>query len=175
MGLNTSTASFITVQISRVEGMVDPWPAALVESRGAWHLNSKHRSYLSTSTEHRGRTARAHHRDGLRTDCSQPQASVLCGSGGRFDGIPATCCAGALSSLRVSFRCARLQILPCKMLTDYDLLRSLATGTSVLISGVWQPAPPGKEQAYELKADEVRIIGSTDAEVSAKCCSPEHG
>lgn len=53
------------------------------------------------------------------------------------------------------------------MPTDKNSLHSLATGTSVLISGVWQLAPPGKEQAYELKADEVKIIGSTDAEVSA--------
>ena len=49
--------------------------------------------------------------------------------------------------------------------------RSLATGTSVLISGIWQPAPPGKEQAYELKANEVKIIGSADAEVSATILS----
>lgn len=46
------------------------------------------------------------------------------------------------------------------------LLYSLTTGTSVAIRGVWQHAPPGKEQKCELKADEVRIIGSTDAEVS---------
>lgn len=36
-----------------------------------------------------------------------------------------------------------------------------------MIRGVWQNSPPGKEQECELKADEVTIIGSTDAEVSA--------
>lgn len=46
-------------------------------------------------------------------------------------------------------------------------LDSLNTGTSVAIRGVWQHSPPGKEQKCELKADEVTIIGSTDAEVSA--------
>lgn len=43
---------------------------------------------------------------------------------------------------------------------------SLGTGTSVAISGIWQPSPPGKEQRFELKAEDVRIIGSADAEVS---------
>lgn len=47
------------------------------------------------------------------------------------------------------------------------LRHSLTTGTSVAIRGVWQHAPLGKEQKCELKADEVTIIGSTDAEVSA--------
>ena len=52
----------------------------------------------------------------------------------------------------------------CRLTTS---LNSLTTGTSVAIRGVWHPAPPGKEQKCELKADEVIIIGSTDAEVSA--------
>ncbi|KAL6721311.1 asparaginyl-tRNA synthetase [Lecanora helva] len=36
--------------------------------------------------------------------------------------------------------------------------------TSVEISGVWRPAPPGKEQTYELQAKDVRIVGTVDAE-----------
>lgn len=55
----------------------------------------------------------------------------------------------------------------CRLTTT--LLYSLTTGTSVTIRGVWQQAPPGKEQKCELKADEVTIVGSTDAEVSAIC------
>ena len=42
---------------------------------------------------------------------------------------------------------------------------SLGTGTAVSINGTWQPAPPGKEQKYELKAKEVKIVGQVDAEV----------
>lgn len=51
---------------------------------------------------------------------------------------------------------------------------SLGTGTSVAISGTWQPSPPGKEQKYELKANDVRIIGSADAEVSLHLESIKH-
>ena len=43
---------------------------------------------------------------------------------------------------------------------------SLGTGTSVAISGTWQPSPPEKEQKHELKAKDVRIIGLADVEVS---------
>lgn len=34
------------------------------------------------------------------------------------------------------------------------------------MSGLWQPAPPTSDEAYELRVDEVRILGPTDAEVS---------
>lgn len=43
---------------------------------------------------------------------------------------------------------------------------SLGTGTAVTITGQWLPSPPGKEQSYELHADEVKLFGITDAEVS---------
>ena len=33
------------------------------------------------------------------------------------------------------------------------------------ITGMWQAAPPQKEQPYELKAKAVKIIGAADAEV----------
>ena len=46
-------------------------------------------------------------------------------------------------------------------------LDSLNTGTAVAIRGIWQHSPSNKEQKCELKAEEVTIIGSTDAEVSA--------
>ena len=42
---------------------------------------------------------------------------------------------------------------------------SLGTGTTIEIRGIWRPAPPGKEQSHELKADHVSIIGVADAEV----------
>lgn len=45
---------------------------------------------------------------------------------------------------------------------------SLGTGTAVVMSGLWAPAPPTSDEAYELRVDEVRILGPTDAEVSAK-------
>lgn len=35
------------------------------------------------------------------------------------------------------------------------------------MSGLWAPAPPTSDEAYELRVDEVRILGPTDAEVSA--------
>lgn len=44
---------------------------------------------------------------------------------------------------------------------------SLGTGTAVVMSGLWAPAPPTSEEAYELRVDEIRILGPTDAEVSA--------
>lgn len=44
---------------------------------------------------------------------------------------------------------------------------SLGTGTAVVMSGLWAPAPPTSDEAYELRVDEVRILGPTDAEVSA--------
>lgn len=44
---------------------------------------------------------------------------------------------------------------------------SLGTGTAVVMSGLWAPAPPTSGEAYELRVDEVRILGPTDAEVSA--------
>lgn len=43
----------------------------------------------------------------------------------------------------------------------------MGTGTAVVMSGLWQPAPPTSDEAYELRVDEVRILGPTDAEVSA--------
>ena len=42
----------------------------------------------------------------------------------------------------------------------------LGTGTAVIISGAWRECPPGKEQSHELHAEEVSIVGVTDAEVS---------
>ncbi len=54
-----------------------------------------------------------------------------------------------------------------KMPTDSRSLDRLGTGAAVLISGRWQPAPPGKEQSYELNVDDLRILGPTDSEVSA--------
>ena len=46
---------------------------------------------------------------------------------------------------------------------DHDvLLDSLGTGASVAISGKWQPAPPFAEQSYELKAEELHILGGTE-------------
>lgn len=41
----------------------------------------------------------------------------------------------------------------------------MGTGTTVEITGVWQRAPPNKEQGYELKAEDVRVVGGADAEV----------
>ena len=52
---------------------------------------------------------------------------------------------------------------------------SLGTGTSVEIIGVWRPAPPGKEQTYELKADSVRILGNADAKVRCVACRSRNG
>ena len=42
---------------------------------------------------------------------------------------------------------------------------SLGTGTSIEITGLWQPAPIGKEQKNELKVENIRILGRADAEV----------
>ena len=38
-------------------------------------------------------------------------------------------------------------------------LCSLGTGASVALSGKWQQAPQGTEQLYELKVEEVTILG----------------
>lgn len=54
--------------------------------------------------------------------------------------------------------------------TDLKDGDSLGTGTSVEITGVWQSAPPGKEQSHELKAEKVKILGVADAEVG----NPHH-
>ncbi|KAL2053779.1 hypothetical protein ABVK25_006084 [Lepraria finkii] len=40
----------------------------------------------------------------------------------------------------------------------------LGTGTSIEITGLWQPAPIGKEQKNELKVENIRILGRADAE-----------
>lgn len=53
---------------------------------------------------------------------------------------------------------------PLKAVLDPQLAQGLGTGTSVAITGIWQPAPPQKEQQYELKAKSVKIIGTADAE-----------
>lgn len=42
----------------------------------------------------------------------------------------------------------------------------LGTGTVVAIKGLWREAPKGKEQNYELHAEDVHIIGRADAQVS---------
>ena len=47
------------------------------------------------------------------------------------------------------------------------MFNSLATGAAVRITGVWQLAPPNKEQEYELLADNITIVGPADAEVGA--------
>lgn len=39
---------------------------------------------------------------------------------------------------------------------------SLSTGATVAISGIWQPAPEAAEQIYELKAEQVTMIGPAD-------------
>lgn len=56
-------------------------------------------------------------------------------------------------------------VYPLQAVLEPLQAKGLTTGTSVAIRGVWQQAPPGKEQKCELKADEVTIVGSTDAEV----------
>ena len=41
----------------------------------------------------------------------------------------------------------------------------LGTGTLVAIKGLWREAPKGKEQPFELEAEDVQIIGPADSEV----------
>ncbi len=41
------------------------------------------------------------------------------------------------------------------------------TGTCLRISGIWA-ASPAKGQSHELKADDIRIFGTSDLEVSSK-------
>ena len=39
----------------------------------------------------------------------------------------------------------------------------------VAIKGQWRPAPSGKNQAYELQAEEVHVVGAADPEVIHAC------
>ena len=41
----------------------------------------------------------------------------------------------------------------------------LGTGTLVAVKGLWRQAPKGKEQPFELEAEDVQIIGPADPEV----------
>ncbi|KAL9635023.1 MAG: hypothetical protein Q9164_003729 [Protoblastenia rupestris] len=50
------------------------------------------------------------------------------------------------------------------------LAANLGTGVSVAISGLWQHAPHGAEQRYELQAEEIKILGPSDE----KYHSPEY-
>ena len=36
----------------------------------------------------------------------------------------------------------------------------------VAIKGMWRESPKGKEQNYELHAEDIQIVGKADAEVS---------
>ena len=36
----------------------------------------------------------------------------------------------------------------------------------MLLKGIWQASPPGKEQSHELHAEEVTVVGVADSEVS---------
>ena len=49
---------------------------------------------------------------------------------------------------------------------DHSWYQSLGTGTAVTISGLWRASPPGKEQTHELHAEDVRVVGTADAEVN---------
>ncbi|KAL8821587.1 MAG: hypothetical protein Q9191_007276, partial [Dirinaria sp. TL-2023a] len=53
---------------------------------------------------------------------------------------------------------------PLQAILEPQHAEGLGTGTSVALTGIWQHCPPGKEQPYELKTQEVRILGPTDAE-----------
>ncbi|KAL9098695.1 MAG: hypothetical protein Q9163_005688 [Psora crenata] len=59
---------------------------------------------------------------------------------------------------------------------DHKRTNRLATGVSVAIGGLWEPAPRGAEQRYELKAEEVRILGPADETypIQKKYHSPEY-
>ncbi|KAL8780220.1 MAG: hypothetical protein Q9213_006565 [Squamulea squamosa] len=57
-----------------------------------------------------------------------------------------------------------------------DQAQGLSTGALVAIHGLWRPAPPGKEQSHELRAQEVIIIGAADSEkypIQKKFQTPE--
>ncbi|PGH18645.1 asparagine-tRNA ligase [Polytolypa hystricis UAMH7299] len=52
----------------------------------------------------------------------------------------------------------------------------LTTGSTVEVSGSWQPCPPGKEQTHELHVKDVKVIGTADSEsypIQKKYHSPD--
>ncbi|KAL8775126.1 MAG: hypothetical protein Q9209_000605 [Squamulea sp. 1 TL-2023] len=66
--------------------------------------------------------------------------------------------------------------LSSRTLTDHIYLNSLSTGAFVAVQGLWRPAPPGKEQSHELRAQEVITIGAADSEkypIQKKFQTPE--
>lgn len=77
---------------------------------------------------------------------------------------------GSIRTIRNQKQCSFVDLgdgstaYPLKAVLDPQLAQGLGTGTSVTITGIWQPAPPQKEQQYELKAKSVKIIGTADAE-----------
>ncbi|KAL8870237.1 MAG: hypothetical protein Q9174_003676, partial [Haloplaca sp. 1 TL-2023] len=55
--------------------------------------------------------------------------------------------------------------------------QGLSTGALVLIKGIWQASPPGKEQTHELHAEEVTVVGAADSEtypIQKKFQTPEY-
>ena len=48
----------------------------------------------------------------------------------------------------------------------------LATGIGVRMTGLWKRSPPGAKQKHELHVEELKILGETDASVSATQISP---
>jgi aspartyl/asparaginyl-tRNA synthetase len=42
---------------------------------------------------------------------------------------------------------------------------SVSTGTAVSVRGQWKDSPSGKQQAKELRATEVKVLGGNDATV----------
>ncbi|KAK8243757.1 mitochondrial carrier domain-containing protein [Phyllosticta capitalensis] len=54
-------------------------------------------------------------------------------------------------------------LAPLQVVMSPELATGLSTGVGVAITGQWQPSPPGKQQAQELHAQQVRVLGENDS------------
>ncbi|KAF2760684.1 asparaginyl-tRNA synthetase [Pseudovirgaria hyperparasitica] len=118
----------------------------------------------------------------------RPQIASLLANGSRIDtqsaGVPpngAITINGFVRSIRKQKRVAFAAIGDGSSLRSLQAVltpeqaEGLSTGTAVTITGRWQPSPSGKEQSYELYAQDVRIAGDNDSAnpLQKKYHSPE--
>ncbi|KAK7521682.1 hypothetical protein IWZ03DRAFT_323994 [Phyllosticta citriasiana] len=54
-------------------------------------------------------------------------------------------------------------LAPLQVVMSPELATGLSTGVGVAITGQWQPSPPGKQQAQELRAQHIRVLGENDS------------
>ncbi|KAK8168434.1 asparaginyl-tRNA synthetase [Phyllosticta citrichinensis] len=54
-------------------------------------------------------------------------------------------------------------LAPLQVVMSPELATGLSTGVGVAITGQWQPSPPGTQQAQELHAQHIRVLGENDS------------